>query len=117
MSVDELLNESGGYLSDEQLDEFAKDSPVGGLCGSCRWWDSHEPPTVEVSGGFRFVTYTGNCRRHAPAHILADVDDREALGESAAIALWPTTNWNDRCGDYTETRNGKFEFDKQGGES
>ena len=53
-------------------------------CIECKFWDGFDR--------------RGNCHRHAPIRIGADVGERDA--DYAKHAVWPSTLSDDWCGDF-----------------
>ena len=88
----------GHYLSDAQLDEL-RSTLDAECCAKCRFWCTYEPPNWrKVSTEKAFVSYQGDCKRHAP----------RVVGESETGVdgpIWPETCYNDWCGDFEMVQN------------
>jgi hypothetical protein len=93
------------YLTDSELADFANTHSARGCCASCRYWQNFDYPSHEGSV-IQYIHYKGSCQRYAPRHIVADVDNRKAVPNYSGDALWPDTEWDEYCGEYTVSDNG-----------
>lgn len=58
-------------------------------CRFCRFW-VHDPELDEL--------LLGTCRRYAPSPLTKRLMEFDT--EAELVTFWPTTAYNDRCGDF-----------------
>ena len=77
-------------------------------CETCRFWKDHDDVAShrEAAANPDLSQLVGECRRHAPRLVLADVQPNADMACADSV-VWPLTSPLDWCGDYEPAEAGR----------